>query len=285
MFKIEKAVSDDFERVYPLFSGFGGSPIPKPRWKKIFDSPWSAEEDFCGYLLLKDGEVKGYLGLIFSHRRIDDKPQKLGNMTSWIVSEECRGQSLLLLLEALKLKDYTLTNFTASPTVAAILSKLGFKEFRVDQRVLLPVPPLSLSQRGVGCHFELQSIGSKVSGDDLKIFEDHQGLNCQHLLLESANGDCYVVLKKTKRKRLSFAKVHYLSNAKVFHDCMERLATKISFRLGVFGFMVDERYIQGQKFRRSVHYPHQRTAFFKSSSAIDENQIDTLYSELVALHD
>lgn len=285
MFKIEKAVSDDFERVYPLFSGFGGPPIPKAAWKKIFDSPWPAVEDFCGYLLLKDGEVKGYLGLIFSHRRIDDKPQKLGNITSWIVREDCRGQSLLLIFEALKLKDYTLTNFTASPTVAAILSKLGFKEFRVDQRVLLPVPSFSLSQRGVGCYFELQSIGSKVRGNDLKIFEDHQGLNCQHLLLESTYGDCYVVLKKTKRKSLSFAKVHYLSNAKVFHDCMEHLAAKISFRLGVFGFMVDERYIQGQKFGRSVHYPHQRAAFFKSNSAIDENQIDTIYSELVVLHD
>lgn len=284
MFTISKAVSEDFERVYPLLQGFGDSSISKEDWKKIFLSPWQTE-DFCGYLLLKDGDVKGYLGLIFSWRILNDKTEKLCNMTSWIVNEDCRGQSLLLLLELLKLKDYTLTNFTASPTVATVVSKLGFQEFQVDQRVLLPMPHFALSGLGHGCDFDLQVIRSKLRGDDLRIFDDHQGLNCRHLLLQSGNGDCYVVLKKTKRKKLTFAKVHYLTNVKVFHECMESLAAKICLRLRVFGLMVDERYIEGRQFRASVRYPHQRKAYFKSNSTtVNKNQLDTLYSEVVILH-
>ena len=284
MFTITKAVREDFERIYPLFQGFGDSPIPKDAWKKIFDIPWPTEEDFCGYLLLKDGEIKGYLGVVFSRRMLKGTIEKFGNMTSWIVTEDCRGQSILLLLELLKLRDYTLTNFTASPTVAAILKKLGFEEFPVDQRVLLPVPEFRLPRRDSSCDFDLQMIRSKLAGADLRIFDDHQQLNCQHLLLHAVNGDCYVVLKKTKRKNLTFAKVHYLSDAPVFHKCMESLIATICVRLRVFGLMVDERYIQGQPFRRAMHYPHQRKSYFKSQSIRDSSLIDTIYSELVILH-
>src|SRR6476469_5479047 len=227
MFTIKKAVSEDFERVYPLLRSFGNSSISKDDWKGIFDSPWKTTEDFCGYLLLKDGNVKGYLGLIFSRRTLDDKTEKLCNMTSWIVDEDSRSTSLLLLLELLKLKDYTLTNFTASPTVATILKKLGFKEFHVDQRVLLPIPQFALPGRRNRCDFDLQVIRTKLGGNDLTIFDDHQGLKCLHLLLESDNSYCYVVLKQTKRKNLPFAKVHYLSNVNVFHQSMESLVANI----------------------------------------------------------
>jgi hypothetical protein len=285
MLTIRKAVSGDFERVYPLLQGFGGTPISKELWRKLFVSPWEPLEDFCGYLLLKDGEVKGFLGLIFSKRMFKGKTEKLCNMTSWIVNEECRGESLSMLMEVLKLRDYTLTNFTASPTVATILSKLGFRDFGIDQLVLLPVPYIGWPGRRPRCVFDLQTIKSKLSGEDLRIFEDHQGLNCQHLLLCSDDGDCYVVLKKTRRKRLSFAKVHYLSNAGVFREGMKRLTARICLRLGVFGVMVDERYVEGNPLRAAAKYPHQRKGYFKSDSIVDENLIDTIYSELVILHD
>jgi hypothetical protein len=55
-------------------------------------------------------------------------------------------------------------------------------------------------------------------------------------------------------------------------------------RLRVCGVMVDERYIEGRKFRASLGYPHQRKAFFKSGTLVDKNLIDTLYSEMVILH-
>lgn len=284
MFTIRKAVSEDFEQVYPLLQSFGDAPIAKESWKKIFDPPWQTSEDFCGYLLLKDADVKGFLGLIFSQRTLNNKVEKFCNMTSWIVNEDCRSQSLGLLFEALKLKEHSLTNFTASPTVATILKKLGFTEFEVHQRVLLPHPRLPFARRG-RYDFELQSVRNKLSGVDLKIFDDHQGLNCQHLLLQSASGNCYVVLKTTRRKNLSWAKVQYLSNAKVFHECIESLTAGICLRLRVWGLMVDERYVEGYRFRASVNYPHQRKAFFKSSSGLNKNLIDTLYSEMVILHD
>jgi hypothetical protein len=49
--------------------------------------------------------------------------------------------------------------------------------------------------------------------------------------------------------------------------------------------MVDERYLRGRRLRRGISYPHQRRAYFKTNSdSLDAIQIDTLYSELVVLH-
>ena len=285
MFTIRPAVREDFDRVYPLLQGFGGPPLSKDTWQKIFVIPWQTTEDFCGYLLLKNDKVEGYLGLLFSQRILNGQIEKFCNMTSWVVNENSRGQSISMLLEVLKLEDYTLTNFTASPTVARILDKLGFTAFPVDQKVLFPIPHFARLQHGQACDFDLQIIQGKLSGRDLKIFGDHQGLNCEHLLLRSDRGDCYVVLKKTVRRKLVFARVHYLSDVAVFHECMEGLTASICFRLGAFGVMVDERYIAGRKFRNSVSYPHQRNAYFKSNSVVESRSIDTLYSEVVVLHD
>jgi hypothetical protein len=281
MFTVQKATSEDFERVYPLFEGFAAPLIPKEKWKRIFAPPWKTTEGFCGYLLLKDDEVKGFLGLIFSERLLERKPERFCNMTSWVVREECRGQSILLLLELLKLKNYTLTNFTASPTVATILTKLGFTAFPLDQTVLFPLPSVG---RNVDFDTDLRAIRLKLSEDDLKIFDDHQGFGCEHLLLRSNDGDCYVVLTKTKRKHLPFAKVHHLSNPRVFNECMESLITRVCLRLRVFGVIVDERYIAGWRFDRSMKYPHQKSGYFKSNSITNPNRIDTIYSELVLLH-
>lgn len=285
MFTIEKAVTEDFERVYPRLQQSFGNSIEKEDWRKIFVQHWESPEEFCGYMLLRDGQVQGYLGLIFSRRAFDGGVEKFCNMTSWCVSEDCRGQSLSMLLAALKLRGYTFTNFTASPTVAAIMNRLGFREFAVHQQVVLPLPHFGSGGRGCACVFEPEEIRARLAGGDRDIFDDHRQLGCEHLLLRSGAGDCYVVLKKTWRKHLPFAKVHYLSRPDVFAGCVERLAAKICLRLRVCGVMVDERYLRGRRLRTGIRYPHQRRAYFKTSlNALDETQIDTLYSELVVLH-
>ena len=282
MLTISQAVSADFEDVYPQLIQCFGSALTKEEWKKIFVSHWPSPEEFCGYKLLKDGVVKGYLGLLFSNRIIGGESVTFCNLTSWCVAEDCRVHGLRLLLEALKLRDYTLTNFTASPAAAEILRHFNFTEFSVDHRVLFPLP--NLGTEDYVCEFDLLKIRDGLGDVEQTIFDDHQNLGCVHLLLRSSGGSSYLVLKKTKRKHFPFAKVHYLSNAENFVGCIDRAMMKICARLRVLGVMVDERYLRGHRLQRSFSYPHQRKGYFKSSLALDHDQIDTLYSELVVLH-
>ena len=65
--------------------------LSKEDWKRIFTVYWKSPEDFCGQIIVKDGEVKGFLGLIFSSRTIDGEMQKFCNLNSWIVDDDCRS--------------------------------------------------------------------------------------------------------------------------------------------------------------------------------------------------
>ncbi len=283
MFTIERAVPEDFDRVYPQLQGFGGT---RQGWRKLFIPYWKSPEDFCGYMLLRDGEVKGYLGLLFSSRVLDGRVEKFCNLTSWIVSDDARSKSLPMLLEVLKLKDYTITNFTASPTAAVIMRRLGFLELDVHQQVLFPVPGLGLRARGCACEFDPERIRSLLNENDRRIFDDHQQMGCDHLLLRSKAGYAYLVLKRTRRKDLPFLKVHHVSDPGVFVECAERLMPEICLRRRVWGVMVDERYLRGHRFRLAYRYLHDHKGFYKpASSTLDKSQIDSIYSEMVILQD
>lgn len=284
MFKVERATTEDFERVYPQLQKFNNAEISKEDWKRLFVKHWESPEEFCGYMLVKDGEVKGFLSLIFSNRIFNGEVHKFCNINSWIVDEDCRNQSVFMLLEALKLKDYTFTNFTPSQAVIALIKRLGFKGFEVNQQVLPPLPNFFLQGRDYRCEFDLEKIRAALNDNDQMIFDDHQNLGCEHLLLEASDGYAYVILKKTHRRNIPLAKVQYVSHAGRFVAGMEKFVLKVCLRLKVLGIMVDERYLQNHKLRKSIRYPHQRKAYYKSNSkTLNENQIDTLYSELVVV--
>jgi hypothetical protein len=281
---IEKAVSEDFERVYPLLLDFNISRLTKDDWRRIFARNWNSPEDFCGFLLLKDREVKGYLGLLFSRRTINGRVEKFCNMTSWIVKDDCRSQSLRLLAELLKLKDYTVTNFTASKTVAAILPKFGFTELPTSQQLLFPAPNSVLGSSKYRCSFHREEIRGCLDQSDRDIFDDHAQLDCRHLVIMAGDQYCYLVVKNRVYRHLPYARVHYLSNRALFAEAIDSVRTKICWRLRVAGLMVDERYLAGHSFRYAKPSGPACAAFFKSST-LTKNDIDTLYSEMILLHD
>jgi len=282
---MEKAVSEDFERVYPLLLDFKSPRIHREDWRTLFTNNWQSPEDYCGYLLLQEGEVKGYLGLLFSKRRINGRVEKFCNMTSWIVREDCRSQSLRPLLELLKLKDYTITNFTPVQMVPAILKKLGFAEFKTNQCLLFPVPGFAPAKSTYRCIFAIEKIRPELDDSDQAIFDDHQGFNCRHVLISAGDDYCYLVLKNKVHRHLPFARIHYLSNRNLFLEAIDSVRTKVCLKLKTAGLMVDERYLGANTFRFSREYQG-GIAFFKSNSTtIDRNDIDTIYSELILLHD
>jgi acetoacetyl-CoA synthetase len=284
MVTIEKAKGEDFERIYPLLLGFNSARLSKNDWQQVFINHWNVPEDYYGYILIKDGEVKGFLGAIFSTRVFNGQVERFCNMSSWIVDEGCRGQSLLLLLELLKLKDYTITNFTASRSVSVILQKIGFTPIETQPQLLLPVPSFSLNKGAYLCEFDREAIGEKLCETDFKIFEDHLAFNCTHILISSGRDYCYLIVRRIKRRRLAFAKVHYLSNVELFIKAQDSLRVKICLKLKVAGLLVAERYLKGHQLKYGRKFPTEYGAFYKSTK-IRPDQIDTLYSEMILLHE
>jgi hypothetical protein len=281
---IEKATSTDFERVYPLLLDFNNPRLSRDNWRQIFNPNWNSPENYCGLLLLDGGRVQGYLGLLFSARMIKGSVEKFCNMTSWIVREDYRSQSLRMLLEILKLSDYTITNFTPSPKVRVILKRLGFMEMDINQRILYPVSGTLFPGSEYRCIFDLDAISRRLDPIDQTILFDHRGFHCRHVLVTDTNDYCYLVLKNRIYQHLPFAIVHYISNPDFFLKAIDLVRTKICWKLKVAGLIVDQRCVGAQTFKCSRTYPRRYDFFFKSKS-LGQTDIDTLYSEMILLHD
>jgi hypothetical protein len=280
--RIEKATSIDFERVYPLLLEFNNTKISRDKWRRIFDTNWNSPENYCGFLLLQGDRVEGYLGLLFSTRMIKGRVEKFCNITSWIVHKNYRSQSLRMLLELLKLTDYTITAFTPSEKVKVILQQLGFMKIETNQRILYPFLGTSFSNFRYRSIFDLEEISQKLNPADRAILFDHRKFDCHHVLLTGTDDYCYLVLKKRIYRHLPFARVHYISSPDFLLRAIELVRTRICWQLKVLGLIVDERYLGGKTIRCSRAYPWQ---YYFKSKTLGQVDIDTLYSELIILLD
>src|SRR5438876_6729169 len=98
-------------------------------------------------------------------------------------------------------------------------------------------------------------------------------MDCEHVLLSSANGYCYVVFKRTVRKGLPFARAHYLSDRGTFLREIDGSRATICRRLRVAGLLVEDRYLGGQQLNWTRWYPQQKRAYFKSRT-LEASDID-----------
>jgi hypothetical protein len=291
MIKIQKATLDHFDAVYPLIENLNDLHNTKEDWYNIFIDNFHSRESYVGYVLLDNETVVGFLGLIFSKRKFHNHEINFCNIGNWIVSKEYRNKSINLLFPVLKLEDYVLTNFTASPTVCKIFKTLKFKELGNDFYIIPPIPSLGsflFFKKEVNIIYADQ-VKKHLSKDELRIFNDHSNpdFNCKHILFKDEGGTCYIIAKTAYRNRLPFLHIHYISHANNFSRHIGWFKMLAPFKFNVVSIIIDKRFLSGEKLRHIVPYKLQSPRFYKSNIknySLDLNVIDHLYSEFVVLH-
>lgn len=279
---LKKAKLEDFEAIYPLLLDFNNPRITKDDWKQLFIKHWDRPEDYFGYMLVDGDKVVGFLNFNFSTRVINNEIQKFCNLGSWIVKKEYRSEAVLLLLAALKLKEYTITDFTPSREAYLTLKKFRFKDIETDIKIILPVPIVDFLTQRLSVEFDRNIIKNYLDEKDLKIYYDHFKFKNIYLLIRSKDESCYIIINKTRRKRLAFGRIHYVSNMDIFLKCINKVNMKICWHLKVCGLLIDERYLGENKMRYSVTIKRRYPSLFKSE-VLEKDNIDTLYSELLIL--
>ena len=127
--EVRRAGQTDFEKIYPLLKLFQNSFLGKRDWQSLFKLHFEASENYHGLWLEHEGEAVGYMGLIFSNRKIKGELYSFANISSLIVKEEHRGAGSLLLRRLIKLSQtHILTNFSANSAAAELLKAVGFVE-------------------------------------------------------------------------------------------------------------------------------------------------------------
>jgi hypothetical protein len=277
---LKKAKEGDFESVYPLLKSLDPS-IDKATWARFFKPHWPTEEDYVGYLLEEGGKVVGFLGLLFSTRVINGNREKFCNMTTWDVKEEYRKHSLSLLYPVLGLKDYTITNFSATPKVNVMLKKLGFNSLDEKALIIFPNPFDLLRKKNRYEVFFNNAIPSNyLNENDLNIFRDHSGYKCTHVLIKLGNVSCYFIMKKIYKKGIPVASIQYINNAEFFAESINYVKYRLMLERKKMLLQVDSRMLKDYRIKNSVKISLKVQKLYRSQR-ISAGDVDNLYSELL----
>lgn len=285
MYAIRKARAEDFEAIYPLLIKMDDS-FTKDEWKKIFINYYDASEKYHGFVVFDQKKAIGFMGLIFSERLINGCIKKIGNMCTWIVNEKYRGQgigrSLLLeLVQLVNLNDYTLTNLTPAPRTVPMLIECGYKELETHCKIILPVPTLDSFINNCSVDFDREFLYAHLNDKEKKIYRDHVQLKCEYVLIRSENEYCYLIITRGRRRNIVLAQVHFISNLNVFLKCIRKIALLVCLRLKVFGLIVDERFLFGNRVKYTITCGTRK--YYLSKSLNKNNITDNLYTELLIL--
>jgi len=282
--ELRKVGAESFEEVYPLLAGFGGG-LAKDVWRRmLFDYAW-ADGPCRGYGLYEGNRVVGFLGTIFSRRRIQGREERMCNFSSWIVESEYRGASVMMMRPLVAdLPGYTLVGYTPIPVTVAVFTRLGFQMLETEELILPPVPRPREVLRALRGSFSAspEVLQRELSGEERTIHNDLAYSRVRHVLLRRGNRHCYLVARRGRRKGLRVAELLYIGDRAFFWE--NRILAQAAFTatMGAAALSVDLRFAEGFDVPWAIRRPKPRI-YRPAHPDLSPTAIDGLYSELLML--
>ena len=284
MIRVEKFDCGNFEAIRDILADIWGSG-GREKGRNIFGYRWERDESHCGLTLMDGDRTVGFLGMIFSRRWIDGRVEKFCNLTSWYVHKDYRSRAISMILALKALQGYTITDLTPAKNVYAVQNKMGFKDLDSKGRLLMPFGRRLVQPRYAADRMthDAAVIAQHLKGQDLRIFKDHQPYPCSHFLLIDTDRYCYVIYTRSKRNRIPYVHLHYISNSSLFERAHRDIRGSILAETRALFLQVDSRLVRKRKLPVSFCLPYRAPKQYLSSTLKPE-QIDNLYSELVMLN-
>jgi hypothetical protein len=277
-----------FEDLLPMLQAFKNRRMSRSDWHgMLFGYPWASERRH-GYGFFAAGQLVGFLGTIFSRRSLAGRLEQVCNFSTWIVREEHRGSSVLMVRPLLAdLEGYTIIGFTPAPTTCAVFSRFGFVPFETHRLLLQPLPSRRRSWRSLGARWTSapERIGERLSGAEADIFRDIGPCRrVRHVLLSRGQEQCYLIARLDRPGGIRAAELLYVGNLDFFweHRTMAHLAFLSG--MGALALVIDERFTRGWDVHATQRLDRVRL-YRPSRSDINPDAIDGLYSELVTLRE
>lgn len=286
---VREARADDFPKVYPLLLEFpDGQRVSREEWRQLFVDHWGLQDGKFGYLLQHGDQVVGFISTIYSERFVRGEKLRFCCISNWIVKEEHRSDSLLLLSKILALKGVEITNLTPTPRLLEMFQKLKYTLLDRTERIVLACPTPALL-RSCTILADPEAISAVAPDEVRRYVRDHRLPYNRHVFVRSAEGDCYVMFNRSYKvvrgsTRLPFARVHHVSNARVFARHAARLVLTMMATSHVVGMVVEERMLRGETIWHSFERPGGKYRACFRSSKITAEDVDNLYAEHVLLN-
>jgi hypothetical protein len=255
---------------------------PREAWRLIFEYDWNRAEDYVGYVAIDDGELVGFMGLIFSEMVIQGRTERFCNVSSLITKPSHRGAAALFVLGLRSLRDHTVTNLSSNDLAYRLFSRMPFDVLETHTRVILP----SIAWPSHGANpfvtVDPDTIGSRLDERHQRIFADHQSF-AEHLFVQDAEGGCYVLYTLGRRHRNRSVRIHYLSDGNVFAHNIRPIQRTLFQRHHSLIIDCPERMVEHLdipfSFRKRLRIPR-----LFMSNRLRRDQISNLYSEAILLN-
>lgn len=278
--QVRPASPADVERLCLfLHRGFGGR-FAVDTWRQLFEYKWLTVKPNLGFVLTTRDEIVGFLGAIYSRRRINGKASLVCNYTSLCIDPNYRSWALRLVAAALPAEDVCCTNLTPIPSSQLMFEAMSFEPlefFKLIFPPLLHVETLLSSRPRI--IFDRDQIRSLLDEDQQAIFDDHAEYDCLYLVLCDRNETSYLITKRRIRRGLALSDLLYCSNSELLVRHFERTKLAILRAQRTLALEADAR-LFGRIRPRGIRKRQQ--ALFRSS-VFRPGEIDNLYSELVLL--
>jgi len=281
-----RAVGDEaFDEIYPLLREFPTKGMTRDDWRRmLFSATWS-DNPQRGFALYADGKAVGFIGTIFSNRRLAGRIEPVCSLSSWIMLPDYRSEVLKLLMPILKLRDHSILNPTPSPGAYGIFSQLGFVPLESERLILPPLPGLRDTMETLSGTFTTSrsDLEGQLTGEEGTLYEHHSWCAAaRHVLLRSGERQCYVVATPVRKKRLPFAEIQYASDWNLFWDLWLLAHAALFPATRAAALLVDKRFTGGRKPPLSVAWRCPRL-YRPAHKGIEPRMIDGLYSEMMNL--
>ena len=314
MLTVEKVYSEDFEKVLELLNLFNNNDIDKVQWQRLFNPVCKRlNNDFFGFALVAENKFIGFIAGIQSQREIKGKTQNFCNISSWIVHPDYRKEKKgLLLLKAL-MEIENLNFYVLSPvrhTFNYYISLYGFKENTSKFYTIPAFPSIRKLFINTRLTVNTDNIKGYLNNIDIELLNDHQLPNIFHFLFFYKGEYIYCIIKKTAyssyilnssfiinfftkawfkvfkkdffNANIFLGLVHYTNKPKLFSESLTLNINKICKIMKVQGLSINDKYLLNKpliKIKNNINY-----AGIYKSNELDQNDFDTLYSELTHLN-
>jgi hypothetical protein len=276
-----------FEEIYPLLVRLRNGAMSKADWRwLLFEYPWAASPP-RGWALYADGKAVGFIGAVFSARSLLGRVEKFCNPSSWIVLEEYRYASALLLRHILALKDHTILSQWLSPAAYKVSSTVDLRPLESEQLVLPPIPRPTEAIRALRGSFTLapEEIRAELTGAERTMHEDMSSSPvARHVLLRRGDRQCYLVATPCRKWGVPYADVQYLGDREFFWEHRILAQAALVRAMGTAGLIVavDRRFLVGRPPPLAQRLKLVRL-YRPAREDITPMMIDGLYSENMGL--
>lgn len=252
-------------------------------WADAFRQDWGVDKPNNGFLIRDEsGRLVGGIGAIYAAYPVRGKLERFCNITSWMVLDQYRTQSMRLAMAVVSQPGYIFTDLSPTAVVEQSLRFLKFKPMNEARTVLFNLPAPHQRLMGVSVVSKADRIQRVLDAASAKVYRDHQHFPwLRFLAIGKGNDHSLVVYKRARLKGLPSAEIIGFTNPRTFLRHLPLLGCHFLLQ-GMFTTRVESRLLPDKP-----AWPHAELKGYRNKvflgEGVGEADIQNLYSEYVAL--